>query len=193
MGDPVQAIFSTKNIFNKKNEVIVMYKLTNIILIIIILVLIGCNPSVKVPFPDHLKLYNPKNLPDLRARTVTITVNHTQKTCCVAAILQNNGDVDISGPFIVAIGITVRQPNGVLISSEKKVQIPSSVTIPAFGGEYTTECSQSRLFYCDEVGSLPNHGGLRAYWLEVIVDLEHQVQEINESNNYFETLWCTTP
>jgi hypothetical protein len=123
------------------------------------------------------------NLPDLVARTVTIQVNHTEKTICVAGIIRNIGKADASGPFKVAIGITVRK-NGVLISSQTIFEVPESVTIEADGGELTTECAQQELIYRDEHPDA-------VYELEFLVDVEHIVKEFKEGNNHIRLTWWT--
>lgn len=126
---------------------------------------------------------NLPNLPDLVPHTVTIQVNHTQRTICVAAVIHNRGGADVDGPFKVAIGIGVKKA-GVYIYSEEIFEVPEEVIIEGEGGVYITECSQRELIYRDQDPGAE-------YDINILVDVEHIIGELNEGNNYFSTKWWT--
>ena len=127
-------------------------------------------------------------VPEINVRTVQIQVDHSAKTICVSAVIRNEGGSDISGPFRVAIGIT-RFTNLALnhfIFSEEIIEVPAGTTIPAAGGEYTTEaCSSRELVYRDLD---PN----AVYQFDILADTDNVLIEFDDwGNNRFTTDWWT--
>jgi type II secretory pathway pseudopilin PulG len=113
--------------------------------------------------------------PDLLAQTFQIT--RQGQTISVAGVIVNQGEAAATGPFKVTLGVSYTAPDGLGVTRQLDVLIPSSTTIEGFGTTFVTQ----------PMTNIPLVSG--PYVLEMIADSDQQVRESNESNNYVRIDW----
>ena len=133
--------------------------------------------------------------PDLLAKALSITAYHATKKVHVAALIQNIGTGNVSGPFEISVSVDLTR-GGTLTSFVQVFEVPASVTLAAqpvfeqalargpiginnwFETQYLTDPMEVPLYFLDDTPSAH-------YNAEFLVDSANQVSESNESNNYY--------
>jgi hypothetical protein len=140
--------------------------------------------------------------PDLAQKGVVLMVDHTARTLKFAALIQNVGLGNASGPFEIDMAITLSR-GGLITSHVHNFEVPASVTLYAkpifelalarsavavsnpFETEYVTDHMEVPLYYRDEDPST-------IYTIDYLVDAENQIPDADRSNNTFHAIWWTT-
>jgi hypothetical protein len=140
--------------------------------------------------------------PDLAEKGVVLTLDHTARTLGVAALIQNVGLGNASGPFEIDMAVTLDR-GGFTTSYVNNFEVPVSVTLYAkpifelalarsavvvptpFETEYLTDRMEVPLYYRDEDPSA-------IYTIDYLVDAEYQVPDTDRPNNIFHAIWWTT-
>lgn len=144
-------------------------------------------PGVRFPHDEILvsgpTVYAPP-YPDLVAGSIFVRVNHTNQRICVGALIRNEGGGPPGRPWQLAIGITFVKA-GVTISSQELFTISQNQVI-GWGG-FESPCSEAELVYRDEDAGA-------VYTLEALVDVNHELVDLDRSNNYREgKTWWVNP
>lgn len=142
--------------------------------------------SQPIEYPGSRRAWiEPPPYVDLVAKTMQLYVNHSEGSLCVAGILYNSGNsipTPHSGTITVAIGITV-VIEGITRSQEEQFTIANRELLP--GVQIESDCSKAPLVYRDE------DPGAK-YTLELLVDLHHEVTDVDRSNNWVRFPWWIT-
>jgi len=109
-----------------------------------------------------------------------LQLDHNARTVRLYPVVRNNSGVDVHGPFKIAASIGFRG-----VQSFAVIPVPANVSIPKAHGEYTSDqFVQRELVYRDQDDSA-------IYRFDVLVDQDHETDDVNRANNYLMREWWT--